>query len=161
MKYINVARKYKTIVDDEEFEYLNTYKWTLKKGYAVAKLCNRSGFLMMHKFIVFYPKSLTIDHINRNKLDNRKSNLRVCTQLQNNFNKPRQRNNESGYKGVCWDKKAQKWRAAISVNRRYFWLGYYDSKNQAAMAYNLAAKKHHREFACLNEIPQRNYALPS
>ena len=161
MKYITVAKDYKAIVDDEDFDYLNTYKWALNKGYAVAKLCNRSNFLQMHKFIMYYPKSMTIDHINQNKLDNRKSNLRVCTQLQNNYNKPRQRNNKSGYKGVWWNKKTQKWQAAITENRKRHQLGRFEYKNQAAMAYNKAAMRYHGEFAVLNIVPEKIFALPS
>ena len=168
MKYITVAKKYKAIVDDEDFEYLNTFKWTLNKGYAVAKLCNKSNFLQMHRFIMFYPKSMMIDHINRDKLDNRKSNLRVCTRLQNNFNRYRQQNNKSGYKGVNWAKKVQKWQALISENRKRHWLGNFGNKNQeampynqAAMAYNKEAMKYHGEFAVLNNVPERNFALPS
>ncbi len=100
-----------------------------------------------------------IDHINRNGLDNRKANLRLATIAQNAQNAGK-RKNRSGYKGVWFAKEKRKWRAAIWHNNKREYLGYFNSPHCAAKAYDKAALKYHKEFACLNlsqDIkPQKN-----
>jgi len=90
-----------------------------------------------------------IDHINRNGLDNRRSNLRLATIAQNAWNS-RRRKNRSGYKGVWYAKDKGRFRAAIWHNNKREYLGYFDSPRQAALAYDEAAKRYHGEFAVLN-----------
>ena len=93
---------------------------------------------------------MVVDHINSDSLDNRRSNLRVCTVSQNNMNSAIGRNNKSGYKGVSWDKTNKKWRAGIKAKGKSVSLGSFNSKKDAARAYNEAAKKAYGEFAKLN-----------
>jgi hypothetical protein len=100
-----------------------------------------------------------IDHINGNKIDNRLSNLRECSNAENIRNQRIHSNNSSGYKGVYWHKACQKWVAQIGVDRKIHSLGVFDTAENAAIAYDAAAKSHHGEFAKLNHVLHR--AAPS
>jgi len=93
-----------------------------------------------------------IDHENRNKLDNRKVNLRWATFTQNFANKEKT-TGKSHYKGVCWDERRQKWRATIKVHGEQIWLGYFLVEEDAAHAYNNAALEYFGEFARINPLP--------
>jgi len=93
-----------------------------------------------------------IDHINGKTDDNRWSNLRICTQSQNKANSGKHKNNTSGYKGVCWRKDNKKWTAGICHEGKRFHLGFFDDKEDAAMAYNKAAVELHGEFYHTNGI---------
>lgn len=90
------------------------------------------------------------DHINGNRLDNRRENLRVCTQGENNRNKAKYRNKSSQYKGVSWDSTNKSWYAQIIINKKHYSLGHYRNELEAAKAYDEGAKKHHGEFARIN-----------
>lgn len=110
-----------------------------------------------HRFImgVTDPK-IYIDHINGNPLDNRKENLRICTQEQNSCNRGPQKNNKSGYKGVSWEKRQNKWRTQIKINEQQTHLGLFDDPVEAARAYDRAALKFFGEFAWTN-FPKEIY----
>lgn len=90
------------------------------------------------------------DHINRDPLDNRRSNLRLATRSENARNRNAQSNNVSGYKGVGWHKRSRKWRAFITLNRKQRHIGHFDKAEDAARAYDKAARELHGEFARLN-----------
>jgi hypothetical protein len=92
------------------------------------------------------------DHINRDKSDNYRRNLRAATRRQNLCNRGRRRDNTSGYIGVGWKKQYKKWQAQIKANCKLKHLGYFDDKKEAAKAYNKAARKYHGKFATLNEV---------
>jgi hypothetical protein len=92
------------------------------------------------------------DHINRDGVNNCRCNLRPATRYQNNCNRGKQSNNTSGYVGVFWDKRNEKWGARIRVNGKLKYPGYFDDKKEAALAYNKAAKKYHGEFSVLNKV---------
>jgi hypothetical protein len=111
--------------------------------------------LSIHRLIMDAPKGMDIDHINGNPLDNRKSNLRICTRAENQSNRGPQKNNTSGYKGVSYKKpskswKAQKWRAQINCRGESICIGYFDTPEEAARAYDTKAKELHGEYAYLN-----------
>lgn len=150
----------KCIVDDEDFERLNKYKWYLgTSGYVVRVVYLGGGVkdkiqkqVYIHRIILNCPIGKFTDHINHNKLDNRKSNLRICSLTENNFNKKTQSNNKSGYKGVYWDKFRNKWVAQFHLNRKHYYIGRFDDKIEAAKAYNNAIIKIAGEFARLNEL---------
>jgi hypothetical protein len=93
-----------------------------------------------------------VDHINHDGLDNRRCNLRLATQAENQRNRGKNSNNASGYKGVHWHKLTGKWQAQITVNRKRMQLGVYENIDDAARAYNEAALKFHLGFAVLNNI---------
>ena len=141
-----------SIVDDDDFEKINQYKWYVLKCthsfYAVRRESGRP--LLMHRQIMGLECDKQVDHINHNGLDNRKSNLRIATCSQNQHNRRLQINNKSGYKGVSWTKHKNKWRANIRLNGKDIHLGYYENLIDAALAYDDAAKKYHEDFAVLN-----------
>lgn len=154
MKRIKLTQGKYAIVDDEDFERLNYYNWSLgktgntKKEYA--KISIKRKTIKMHRLIMNTPQGMDTDHINGNGLDNRKSNLRICTQSQNEANKGLQKNNTSGFKGVQWNKQYKKWSAKINKNKKSFYVGYFTDKKEAAKAYNTKAKELFGEFARLN-----------
>ena len=94
-------------------------------------------------------KGEVVDHINMNKLDNRRENLRVATRSQNQENRGMPRNNKSGYKGVSWVKKDKKWTARIKHNKEAYSLGFFKTPEEAYQAYCDKARELHGEFANL------------
>lgn len=97
------------------------------------------------------PDNMKVDHKNGDKLDNRKSNLRLCDDMLNQANRNKQKGKVSSrYKGVSYQSRTGKWKAQIGVNKRRLFLGYFDSAKEAAMAYDRAAVAHVNEFAKTN-----------
>ena len=148
------------LVDPDDYDELSKYKWYAVRSprgyYAVrsAKAKNgRSGQknVRMHRIILKAPEDKFIDHINHNGLDNRKSNLRICTMQQNSWNMRKQRGNcVSQYKGVTRRKDIGKWQARIICNRKRISIGCFDDEIAAAMAYDNKAKELFGEFAAPN-----------
>jgi hypothetical protein len=145
MKKIKLTQDKYALVDDEDYEELNQYKWQYDPA-NYAKRSYKRKTIRMHRAIMNCPKHLQIDHINGNGVDNRKHNLRICTQGQNNCNTKLSKHNTSGIKGVFWHKQAKKWRAMVRVNRKLIYLGYFACINDAKNAYTKAAKEHFGEF---------------
>ncbi len=145
------------IVDDEDFEFLNRWKWSCGSGgYALRNSPRSDGshrHVLMHRLIALPHYGEHTDHINQDKLDNRSSNLRVCTNSQNGMNKGKQSNNTSGYKGV-YKHEIGRWAARINAGGKKISLGLYKDVLDAAKAYDKAALKYHGEFAYLN-IPNK------
>lgn len=107
---------------------------------------------LMHRFLLGLKSTDPhVDHINGDGLDNRRSNLRLDINGQNNQNAAMSKNNTSGYKGVTYDKKNDKWVAQIAVKRKHITIGRFQTPKEAAIAYNEAALLHFGEFAKLNE----------
>jgi hypothetical protein len=151
VKEIPLTRGKVALVDDEDYRYLKHFNW-----YYSGKYARGGGYakVMMHRVIVDPPDGYYVDHVNGDKLDNRRSNLRMCTLEQNSFNSKLQKNNTSGYKGVSWDKQKNKWRAKITHQGKTRHIGLYDNKHEAAIAYNEEAKELFGEFAWLNEVKE-------
>lgn len=158
MKRIYLSGKksqgYYALVDNEDYEALNKYKWKLQKGYAcrnayidTARGVHIYKLKSMHRVIMDAPEGLTVDHINRNRLDNRKSNLRLCTMAQNLKNVPIRDTNKSGYKGVYLEKRTGKYYSQISNDSKAIHLGTFNTKWEAYSAYKKASKKYHREYS--------------
>lgn len=143
-------------VDPEDYIWLSQFRWycnnRLHTSYAIRNAGGGKAHrkVPMHREIMNTLKHLVCDHINRNGLDNRKSNLRNCTKGQNNLNTGSQRNSSSKYKGVYWNKNMKKWAACIKSRGKQKHLGYFSSETDAAKAYDEAAKKYHGQFANLN-----------
>lgn len=138
------------LVDDEDFELVNKYKWCSSHGYARAVVNGKK--IHMHRLILGFQKNSEqeIDHINGDELDNRRFNLRLCTHRQNSANRRKGCGTSSGYKGVTWDKATWKWMAQIMVNYRNIHLGRFIDEIAAARAYDVAARKHFGKFARTN-----------
>lgn len=154
MKIIPLTRGKKTIIDDQDFDRISKYKWCIHcDSYAVTSINGK--IVMMHRFLLKTPEGFDTDHINGNKLDNRRSNLRIVTRSQNMANTRIRRSNKSGYKGVFYFKfghRSKRWKAKIKVNYKMIDLGYFLTKEEAAKVYNLAAVKHFGEYALLNVL---------
>lgn len=145
------------LVDDEDYERVAKHKWHVHivKGrpYASRHIVVRTGVyrqLLLHRFIMKPPKGLQVDHENHNGLDCTRKNLRLCTNTQNNQNKPKDKKNKSGFKGVGWSKQKQKWRVRIAFDGHQKEIGCFDDLLEAARAYDEAAKQYHGEYAYLN-----------
>lgn len=143
------------LVDEEDFDTVNQYKWHINnRSYA-----HNSIVGMMHRFLMHPSENEVVDHINHNPLDNRKCNLRVCSQSLNMGNSRKQltakpdRITTSQYKGVSWRSDRQRWAAYVgTAGKNRVALGCYATEEEAALAYNAGAIKMFGEFAKLNVI---------
>ena len=154
MKKIKLTKRKYALVDDENYEWLNQWKWHYDQGYARRqfRIDGKVRMIKMHRLIlgIVDDKKKLTDHINMNGLDNRKKNLRIVNHSQNQWNRTKYKTNTSGYKGIGWSKAAKKWRTKIRVKSKLIHLGYFKSKINAAKAYDEAAKKYHGKFAKIN-----------
>lgn len=141
---------YTALVSDKDYDGLMLYTWTIHKRpaqtYAVTRVCGELTY--MHRFVLCPSDNEWVDHINGNGLDNTRENIRVCSPSQNSYNRTKQKNNTSGYKGVsrCRDR----WRAQIQNNGRQVFLGVFSTPKDAASAYNKAASAIAGTFAQSN-----------
>lgn len=143
------------IVDPADYDDVAKFRWILDaSGYASRRqlIGNRRVVIRLHRHLLG-DGAPEIDHVNRNKLDCRRSNLRPATHSENNYNRPPKANNTSGYKGVWQSKEPGRWTAMIGYKGRRKHLGQYPTPEEAAKAYNAAAKILHGRFAYLNPIP--------
>lgn len=161
MKRIPLTRGKVALVDDEDYDWLSQWKWFAKYNFGKFYAArhdpkNHSHTIHMHQMLL----GPRCDHKNRDGLDNRKENLRKASRRQNNCNQGLRKNNRTGYKGItCPDKRHDKYQARIGYKGRIIYLGYYETKEEAARAYDEAAKRLHGEFAVLNFTqPKRNTA---
>lgn len=151
MKKIPLPKGEFALVDDEDYEFLMQWKWHFHSGYAArwtstkGKIKIRAVF--MHREVAKTPAGKMTDHINLEKLDNRKSNLRICTHSQNQLNRLAKKSNPSGYKGIYWNKRNEKWHAQASADGKQVHIGYFDDFVEAAKKYDEFSRKHHGEFA--------------
>ena len=155
-KQIQLSQGKVAIVDDGDFEMLSKMgKWNFRSGYAGKATKSSDGkykYLSMHRLIMDAPKGFVVDHINGDGLDNRKCNLRICTDSENLKNQGKRKANTSGYKGVFWHTRMNKWIAKLYSNKKCIHLGYFGCPIEAAKAYNVGALKHHGAFANINQI---------
>lgn len=141
-------------VDDDDYGKLSTYTWSCKSG-RYAMRCERARGdrfknVQMHREVIGAKPGEIVDHINGDTFDNRKANLRICSQSQNMQNSTRRRDNVSGYKGV--HPNGRNWAAQIKVDGKQIYLGTFKTKEEAARVYNEAAAKHFGEFARVNDL---------
>lgn len=134
------------LVDEADWPSVSGFSWCVdSSGYAMGRQGRLHNFLMGAK---------GIDHVNGNKLDNRRANLRVATLAQNGHNRGKNPNGTSGFKGVSFCKQTGRWTAKILANGRTRWLGRHDTAEEAARAYDIAAQELHGEFARPNSVRQ-------
>lgn len=163
MKQIKLTQGQFALVDDADYDWLNQRKWYAAKDYSgdfyatrnFTCAANKQHSIRMSRAILGLKRGdlRKGDHINHNTLDNRRANLRICTNQQNSMNQKSTQNTTSRFKGVSWYKARKKWMTQIYVNGKTKHLGYFIVEEKAAQAYNIAAKKYHKNFAFLNIIP--------
>lgn len=119
--------------DLEDYDKIKDYTWYIKKGYVVTTVNQTNTKILFHRLVmnVVNNPNVIIDHIHHNKSDNRKSQLRVATNQQNQFNSLKAKNNTSGVTGVYWHKKFKKWESIINYNNKQIYLGLYDNFDDA------------------------------
>ena len=154
-KLIPLTQGLSAIVDIDKYEWLNQYKWYALKGYntyyAIRKF--EGKLIAMHRAILGLTLNdgKEVDHKNRNGLDNRMANIRICAHAQNIQNSHKiNQSYSSKYKDVYYDKIQGKWRACINANKKRYRLGRYRSEVKAAKAYDTRALELHGEYAYTN-----------
>lgn len=161
-KEIPLSKGMSALVDDDDYTRLSAFSWyCIRSGnsFYAARYGGKKGgshHIWMHRVILDAPKGFEVDHINGNKLDNRRENLRIATRAQNAFNRAKFKiPSSSRFKGVTFHKRDKKWQACIKVNGRSIFLGYFKNEVDAARAYNEAAAEYFGEFANLNDMEEK------
>lgn len=164
---IPLTRGLVTVISPQDVDYVAAHKWLAQSAsqgrfyvcradYENPPPGKRRAYLLLHRELLQAPPHLVVDHINGDSLDNRRENLRLCTISQNAFNKRKQNHGKlSKYKGVAFVQylnRKNPWMAFISVSGKRTYLGYFPSESAAALAYNNAAIKLHKDFAHINII---------
>ena len=153
MKEILLTRGMIALVDDEDYDDLNQYKWCAVEChhtfYALRRI-DKNKTLFMHNQILDTPEGYQGDHWDHNGLNNQKDNIRIVTQSQNNMNTFKKGGCSSIFKGVVWDKTRQKWASYITKDGCTYRLGRFDSEIDAALTYNNKAMELYGSFARLN-----------
>lgn len=164
MKKIPLTKGKFAIVDDEDFEWLSQWKWSYKKNQCGQEYARRSSkrdaygkvsTILMHRVILDAPDGMLVDHINHDGLNNTRKNIRICNRRQNSMNMEKSVGYSSKFKGVAWHKNNKRWVASIRINYFRKHLGSFSREEDAAEAYDSAAIKHFKEFACIN-FPENN-----
>ena len=166
MKEIKLSQGYVAIVDDEDYERVAKYNWHAviqhrldlsTRVYAARGIRKADGKFVkgyLHRLISGTPEGMDTDHINGDSLDNRRCNLRSCTTAENARNRPRRISSESRFKGVSRVRGYDRWRAYIKRDGVKKHIGYFDSEEDAARAYNNYAVLLHGEFSRINAIAE-------
>lgn len=152
MKKIPLTQGQFALVDDEDYDWLNQWKWYAYKSRNTfyVECCQRGRRVKMHRMILGlkYGDGKQIDHKDGNGLNNQRHNLRVCNYSQNNFNKgPQKRITSSRFKGVHWHKRDKIWITRIQYNNKEIHIGQYKNEIKAGKAYDRKAKELFGEFA--------------
>lgn len=164
MKKIPLTRGKYTLVDDQDYEFLNQWKWRVlraklkdvKDGWYAHRNTPRPNrkSIAMHRAVAArmgFPNTPEVDHKDHDGLNNQRYNLRPCTVRQNRWNRRKRSGCTSKYKGVYWHKRPKiGWMARIFCLGKHYYLGMFDSERDAAKAYDVAARSHFGEFAKLN-----------
>lgn len=153
-KELRTRKGIRVLIDNKDFNLVKDMVWRVSaRGYVETTLYWAPYKLnvKLHRLIMSPPDHLVIDHINSNKLDNRRINLRICTQAENNRNASfRKDKSTSKYKGVHCERG--RWKAQIQLNKKKYTLGTFDTELEAAKAYNCKAVELHGKFALLNKL---------
>jgi hypothetical protein len=147
MKEILLTKGYKTIVDDCDYEYLSQWKWYLSNGYAISNDKRKK----MHRLIMNAKDGEIVDHIDRNKLNNTRSNLRIVDKEGNVHNQKKRANTNNNYKGTQYIKRLGLWQSRCRIYGNDYYLGLYKTEVAAAYAYNKKAMEL-SEFILLNKF---------
>jgi hypothetical protein len=134
------------LVDDEDYLRIKNFNYSLTH-YGYAMRYQKGKYIFMHRDVLTPKRGEEVDHINGDKLDNRRENLRSVTRSQNNMNSPGWSKRGSDFKGVYLCKNTGRWRVKLTKNRKQIHVGRYDTQKEAAAAYAEAAKIHYGEYA--------------
>ncbi len=168
MRQIKLTQGKVALIDDSDYAELSKHTWYALKYrsgdyYAVrnVRIDGRRHVISMARQILGleFGDKRQADHRDHVTLDNRKDNLRVCTRQQNMMNRKPPRNTISQFKGVSWHKAAKKWKAQITVAGESIYLGFFVVEINAALVYDIYARKYYKEFAYLNFPPQYERAV--
>lgn len=148
------------ILCQKGYDLYQNHTWTIYKNrhnfYLRRQIYYKDGSKKIESFhrelLGLNIKNLYVDHINRNTLDNRIENLRICSNQENSFNRRKHIDGKSKYKGVSFHKKTQKWQVSITKNNKSYYIGLFKSQEEAAKAYNIKALELFGDFANLNTI---------
>ncbi len=151
VRYIPLTRGLFAIVDAADYERVSKYKWCASGSGDRAYACRSDNgrYVSLHRFLMNPPKGMVVDHIDGNRLNNRRSNLRICTVRQNTWNS-RPKGRSSRYKGVCRDRDKKKWVVYVRHEGHNWYMGRFDIEIEAARAYDRKAFELFREYAWLN-----------
>ncbi len=148
MKRIPLTQGKFALVDDEDYGRLAKHKWYYNCNYARRR--HKKVRLWMHHAVIGRKPGFAVDHIDGNPLNNMRANLRFCAKGQNQHNRHKFYGGASKYKGVCLRKRDKRWVARITLDNKQYWLGAFGKEEDAARAYDTAARKYFEEFACCN-----------
>jgi len=152
VRLIPLAEGFYAYVDAADYEWLSQWQWHMASGgYAARSVKGRQIF--MHREIMQPPEGMVVDHVDGNKANNCRFNLRVCTRRENQGNLPKQRGTRSRFKGVSYNKRRDKYFAQCDFGGQHRWLGFFDDEVEAARAYDHAAVEECGAFARVN-FPQ-------
>ena len=153
IKLINSNKN--ALVDKEDFDNLNKFRWYLSTNGYVRSTINKKRVLI-HRFLLNPKEFFKVDHIDRNPLNNKKKNLRICSSRENTLNsKPQSNKKYSKFKGVSYcntEKRKKRWVAACELYGKRITIGRFNNELEAAKAYNNKAKEIFGEFAYINKI---------
>jgi len=150
-KKILITRGQIVIVDEQDYQELSQYRWYLIDGFAARtiKKDNKRTTIYMHRVIMDAPIGISVYHINHNKLDNQRENLRLVKGSARMHRRPSVKHS-SKYRGVYWCKDKRKWIAEIKVYKKQIRLGRFEVEKDAAVAYDEAARKYYGSLARTN-----------
>lgn len=135
------------IIDLEDLNIIKYKKWRLNAyGYVCSGNKHTNNYILLHRLLLNASEEDNVDHINNNPLDNRKSNLRLCSKMENNFNKKDSGRNTTGILGIYWSNDRHKWCPEIRANNKRVHLGRYTDINEAAVVRMYAEKLVFKEF---------------
>lgn len=149
LAYVTLTKGYEAVIDAVDAPLVSASNWSaaLDKGQPYARRGVRTGGpLSMHRLIVGAKMGEMVDHKDGNGLNNRRSNLRIVSAIENAWNVKRKANNTSGFKGVYWNCHHNRWVASISIRGKRIYLGHFKTPESAHVAYCEASAKHHGEF---------------
>ncbi len=139
------------LVDEIDFATLSIIPWHLGDGYAIHSFSRPPAnpfVIQMHRLLIRPSGNKQIDHINGNRLDNRRSNLRLCTLQQNQWNRRVAGNRAGRKKGVTLDKRTGTWRCRLQHDGKMMSLGYYKSEDEAKAVYDRIGRDLRGDFFC-------------
>lgn len=153
---ITLTQGYEAHIDAADAHLVEAFNWCVlihpRRNAIYAARATRipkKQMFLLHRVLTEAPENLQVDHMDGNGLNNRRSNLRLCSRLQNQISKGPRSDNRSGLKGVSWCSKAKKWQSEIMLHGKRKWLGYFAAPEDAHAAYADAAHELHGEFARL------------